>query len=690
MKTLLKYALSKVYIRCFAIIFLVIGTVLVQSLIFPTDSYADIGDERLVRVGIFQNEPIVFQDKNGLPRGLYVDILNEIAKKENWELQYVPGTWAKCIERLKTGDIDIMTSISYSQKRADFVDWSRESIWTFWGVVFVHPKSSIDEVLSLNGRKVAVLKNGINAINFFKLSQEMGITCDFLEVTTYSAAFEAVESGEADAAVVNSVYGAMHSTEYNVSQTSIVFSPINAYFAVPKSKNEDLTAAIDRYINEWKQQENSVYNRSMNKWLSSKIDVTPIIPAWIVTSLFILVGLSLFLIFWAKLLQRMVRLKTVELQQSEAKLNALFTSLTEMVVMHELVLNKAGNAIDYRIIDCNKVFTGFTGIIKEDAIGKLASEVYQTNPPPYLEKYAKVALGGDPHEFTTFYPSLDKHFMISVVSPQAGKFATITTDISDMMQVQEMIIAKNKEMENYLYVASHDLRTPLVNIQGFSQRLKKQADSIKTLFADKRLEPETLHQLATITDENIPKTLNFVLSNIEKMDTLINGLLRLSRTGTVEMNIQKIDMKELFAKILQSLDFQIKEAQCKINIDSLPECYGDAALLDQLFANIISNALKYSDSERALEITVNAKNIHNRVVYNIRDTGKGIAQKHLEKIWDIFYRIDPRSGNSGEGLGLSLVKRIAEKHKGKAWAESEENKGSAFHIELHNSSFTEL
>lgn len=378
------------------------------------------------------------------------------------------------------------------------------------------------------------------------------------------------------------------------------------------------------------------------------------------------------------------------LKESEAKLKALFASLTEMVVMHELVINDAGEAIDYRIIDCNTVFTELTGISKEDAIGKLASEVYQTNPPPYLEKYAKVALGGDAHEFNTYYPRLDKHFMISVVSPQAGTFATITTDISDMMQIQEMIIAKNKEMENYLYVASHDLRTPLVNIQGFSQRLKKQADSIKTLFADKTLEPEILHQLSIITDENIPKTLSFILGNIEKMDTLINGLLQLSRTGTVDMNIQKIDMNELFAKIIHSLDFQIKEAQCKIHIDPLPECYGDAALLDQLFANIISNALKYSDSERALEITVDAKKRHNRVVYTIRDTGKGIAQKHLDKIWDVFYRIDPRLGKSGEGIGLSLVKRIAEKHKGKVWVESEENKGSGFYIELNNRLFTEF
>jgi PAS domain S-box-containing protein len=378
------------------------------------------------------------------------------------------------------------------------------------------------------------------------------------------------------------------------------------------------------------------------------------------------------------------------LRESEEKLNALFTSLTEMIVMHELVLNAAGEAVNYRIIDCNKVFTEVTGIPKEDAVGKLASEVYQTDLPPYLEKYAKVALGGEPHEFNAFYPPLNKHFMISVVSPHTGMFATITTDITAMMQIQEMIMAKNKEMENYLYVTSHDLRTPLVNIQGFSQRLKKQADSLKALFTDITIEPEILHQLAIITDEDIPKTLSFVLSNIEKMDTLINGLLKLSRTGTIELNIQKIDMNALFEKILQSLDFQIKEAQCEIHIDSLPGCYGDAALLDQLFANIISNALKYSDSERALKITVTAKQTYNIVVYTIRDTGKGIGQKHLDKIWDVFYRIDRRSGKTGEGIGLSLVKRIVEKHKGKVWAESDENKGSAFHIELNNRSFTEL
>jgi signal transduction histidine kinase len=156
------------------------------------------------------------------------------------------------------------------------------------------------------------------------------------------------------------------------------------------------------------------------------------------------------------------------------------------------------------------------------------------------------------------------------------------------------------------------------------------------------------------------------------------------------MNIQKIDMNQLIAKIVHNLDFQINETACEIHVNPLPECYGDAALLDQLFTNIISNALKYYDAERTLEITVEAKTIYNKVVYSISDTGKGMEQKYLDKIWNIFYRIDSKSGKAGEGLGLSLVKQIVEKHKGKIWVESKKNKGSVFHIELQNRTFTKI
>ena len=379
----------------------------------------------------------------------------------------------------------------------------------------------------------------------------------------------------------------------------------------------------------------------------------------------------------------------VALTESEEKLSTLFASMTEMVVLNELVFNELGEAINYRIIDCNNAFTVNTGNKKEDAVGKLASDIYQTDTPPNLEIYAKVGITGEPYEFTNYYAPMDKYFMVSVISPKKNQFSTIATDITAIQQIQEEIKDKNKELENYLYVASHDLRSPLVNIQGFSQRFKKQSDAIKNALAESQQKAETKQSLDRITNEDIPKTLNFILSNVSKMDSLINGLLQISRTGRVAMIIRKVDMNHLMKTIIAGYNFQITEFSAKVIIEDLSDCYGDENQLNQLFSNIISNALKYRDSSRKLVIEIASRVQFNKVIYSVKDTGIGIGSRHLEKIWNVFYRVDSASREVGEGIGLSIAKRIIDKHKGKIWAESEEGKGSIFYIELQKNQFEE-
>ncbi|MFH0736335.1 MAG: PAS domain S-box protein [bacterium] len=377
------------------------------------------------------------------------------------------------------------------------------------------------------------------------------------------------------------------------------------------------------------------------------------------------------------------------LRENEEKLSTLFDAMTEIVVLHELVFNELGKVVNYRITDCNKAFTQITGIKKEYAVGKLATDVFKTEIPPYLEVYTRVGLTGEPCEYSTYYAPMDKHFMLSVVSPKKNQFATITTDITAIRQIQEVITNKNKELENYLYVASHDLRSPLVNIQGFSQRLFKQTDSIKKILSECLLDIENKTSIEKITNDDIPRTLNFIFSNVTKMDTLINGLLQISRTGQIKLIIHKINMNKLLKTILTVFNFQITEISAKIIVENLTECYGDENLLNQLFSNIIGNALKYRDKNRQLTIKIAGQKKYNKVVYSIEDTGLGIAARHLQKIWDVFFRVDTLSSESGEGIGLSLCKRIVDKHKGKIWAESEEGKGSVFYIELQKNEFTE-
>ena len=139
--------------------------------------------------------------------------------------------------------------------------------------------------------------------------------------------------------------------------------------------------------------------------------------------------------------------------ESEAKLNALFTSMSEMVVLQELVFDGNGKPVNYRITDCNDAFTKITGIKRENAIGRLSTEVYGTEEPPYLSEFSAVALTGEPHHYETYFQPMDKHFSISVTSPEKNHFATVTTDITKQKQVDEIL----RESEENLSITLHSI-----------------------------------------------------------------------------------------------------------------------------------------------------------------------------------------------------------------------------------------
>ena len=377
------------------------------------------------------------------------------------------------------------------------------------------------------------------------------------------------------------------------------------------------------------------------------------------------------------------------LRESEEKLATLFASMTEMLVLHELVFDEHGKPINSRIIDCNDAFTQVTGIKKENAIGRIASEVFGVEGTPYFDIYSKVAMTGKSYSFNMYYEPLDKYFMTSVVSPRKNRFATITRDITEIQQKQEELNSKNKELENFIYVTSHDLRSPLVNIQGFSQRMINQTVELGNFIRDCEFNDEKKSNIEKIMRDDIPKSLSFITSNVYKMDVLIKGLLQISRTGRMALVVQQIDMNQLMKTIVANYSFQLTEIKADISIKNLTDCYGDENLLNQLFSNLIGNAIKYRDPNRKLVIEISSHKHFNKVIYNVKDTGIGISSKNLEKIWNVFYRVNTSTPEPGDGLGLSLAKTIAEKNKGKIWAESEEGKGSTFYVELQRNKFTE-
>ncbi len=370
------------------------------------------------------------------------------------------------------------------------------------------------------------------------------------------------------------------------------------------------------------------------------------------------------------------------LLEANEKYRALFETMTEMVTVQAIVRDESGKPVDLRILEYNKAFERISGIPSESAIGKLASEVYRLSEIPYLAEFARVAESGEPFYYEDWNRSLGRHFAVSVVSPKRDVIASIATDVSELSSAMDMLYEKNRELENYLYVASHDLRSPLVNIQGFGARLTRQIDELAAKLKEMSLDRVEASGIYGLFEDGIPRSLGFILANVQKMDRLINALLAVSRTGRLTLVTKEVDMNSLMQGVIDSFALQIEQAGAKIELSDLPPCFGDENLLSQLFSNLVANALKYRDPARPLTLTLSGTVASQTVSYRVEDTGIGIEAKHLPRLWDVFFRVDWDAETKGDGIGLSIVKMIAEKHHGRVFVESTAGKGSAFTVEI--------
>lgn len=242
--------------------------------------------------------------------------------------------------------------------------------------------------------------------------------------------------------------------------------------------------------------------------------------------------------------------------------------------------------------------------------------------------------------------------------------------------------AKNKEMESIVYVSSHDLRSPLVNVLGFGQRLEKLSNEINDKIKSSTDFDSFKNDVLPLINERMPSMIRFIQTSGKKMDALINGLLKLSRTGRVVLTIENLDMNAMILSIIESHKFLIEKLVADVSLGDLPSCEGDHGQINQIFSNLIDNALKYVDPSKKLVLIISGEVSGNKVIYQVRDTGKGIPKDHQDKIWNLFHRLDPQGPVPGEGLGLAFTHKIAERHGGKIWVESVPGVGSTFFVEL--------
>jgi PAS domain S-box-containing protein len=282
---------------------------------------------------------------------------------------------------------------------------------------------------------------------------------------------------------------------------------------------------------------------------------------------------------------------------------------------------------------------------------------------------------------TTIYPFVN----------EAGKpvqYVAIRTDITkrkadeeELQRVVAELAEKNKELEAIVYTVSHDLRSPLVNVQGFGQQLTRACEAMASALAAANGGPVPSEKLRPPVEVMIPQALRFINAGINKMDSLLAGLLRFSRLGRVALNIRPLNLNGLLSEIMVTMKFQLDEAKAEVRVEPLPVCLADNVQTSQVFANLLDNALKYRDPARPLRIAVRGRVHGGQAVYEVADNGIGIAPEHQAKVFEIFHRLNP-GASSGEGLGLTIAQRVLERQGGKIWVEATPGGGSTFLVSL--------
>ena len=252
-------------------------------------------------------------------------------------------------------------------------------------------------------------------------------------------------------------------------------------------------------------------------------------------------------------------------------------------------------------------------------------------------------------------------------------------DITALKKAQQAALAKNQELEQLIYVASHDLRSPLVNVDGYGRELEY---ALAEIVHEVECGDPGSGNLASILKRLVPDmsaSLGHVRNSTKQMEGLLKGLLKLSRLGRAALTIQKLDMDALVGRVASTMEYQIRKAGAAVAIGPLPACRGDETQVAQIFANLLGNALKYLDAKRAGSITIRGEAGRGRSTYWVEDNGVGIPEDKREKIFELFYRIEPGKAE-GEGLGLTIVKRAIERLDGEIAVESEVGKGSRFRV----------
>jgi len=403
-----------------------------------------------------------------------------------------------------------------------------------------------------------------------------------------------------------------------------------------------------------------------------------------------------------------------ERKRAEAAVQ-MFADVAQNVPIGLLIfrLDGTGAAPVLRVRSWNRDAQQLLNLPVDSAVGRPVVEVFPSVPEDQLRRYTAVALTGAADDlgelrygdervverwwqvraFALPERCVGVAFQdISARKAIENEVNRLNVELEERVRVRtaeletanQDLAQKNAENEMFVYSVSHDLRSPLVNLQGFSRELEKAGQQLGVIFADETVTPAVRDRGRALLDGKIARSIGFIQTAVLRLSGIIDALLRLSRAGRVEYRWEVVDVGPVVGRVVGAAQATIAERCAVVRVGELSSAWGDRTAIEQVFGNLLGNALTYLDPARpgVIEIGCHSGGGSNgHRTFFVRDNGLGIAENHRQKIFQAFQRAHPGIG-SGEGLGLAIVARVVERHRGRVWVESRPGEGSTFFVSL--------
>ena len=295
---------------------------------------ASAADQRII-VGLHDNTPLIFTDTDSRVKGIAVDILTHIARKEGWDIQYRPGSYAQCTRRLETGAIDLLPGMAMSAQLEDKFTFGEETIVANWGQLYISSDATFSDILDFHEKDVAVVEADIYFQFFETILDKFEIRPRFIMVDSYGKVLSMVHEKTVSAGIVPRLYGAYYEKRFRVRQSPISFRPTELRFAVAKGRNASIINALDGHLKQLKENPNSIFYQSLDLWTQGVRKVT--LPLWLrpLWVLGIITGVMGLIVVGNIILRKQVKLRTEALKTTIAEKEKIES---ELAVAREIQL----------------------------------------------------------------------------------------------------------------------------------------------------------------------------------------------------------------------------------------------------------------------------------------------------------------------------------------------------------------